>query len=228
MVTDGLVLYIDAANTKSYPRSGTTWTDLSVSQTTGSLYNGPSFSSINAGSIVFDGTDDYVDFYAPNLTSTTTVQIWTKVTSFTSPSGFFKMIFGWNLYDVLYLDGALGFNTGNGDIYGLSSSDVSSLGLANAWVNYSFEMRSDVSYTNNKIYTNGVLRTPMAQRRNPYTEDPTSRNFNSGLGRISGWRYSTPGYNISMTSSIFSVYNRALTQTEITQNYEATRERFGV
>ena len=60
MVTDGLVLSLDAANTKSYPRSGTTWTDLSGNSNTGTLTNGPTFNAGNLGSIVFDGTNDYV------------------------------------------------------------------------------------------------------------------------------------------------------------------------
>ena len=57
---NGLVLALDAANTKSYPGSGTTWTDLSGRGNTGTLTNGPTYSSANGGSIVFDGTNDYV------------------------------------------------------------------------------------------------------------------------------------------------------------------------
>ena len=61
IITNGLVLSLDAANNKSYPRSGTTWTDLSGNSNTGTLTNGPSFNDGNQGSIVFDGTDDYVN-----------------------------------------------------------------------------------------------------------------------------------------------------------------------
>ena len=82
VVTDGLVLALDAGNTKSYPGSGTTWTDLSGNGNTGTLTNGPTFDSANGGSIVFDGTNDYV-----NVGSTTdvafgtgdfTVEAWVK------------------------------------------------------------------------------------------------------------------------------------------------------
>jgi uncharacterized delta-60 repeat protein len=59
IVTDGLVLALDAANPKSYPGSGTTWTDLSGNGNTGTLTNGPTYSSANGGSIAFDGVDDY-------------------------------------------------------------------------------------------------------------------------------------------------------------------------
>jgi hypothetical protein len=55
IITDGLVLLLDAANSKSYPGTGTTWTDLSRSGNNGTLINGPTFNSGNGGSIVFDG-----------------------------------------------------------------------------------------------------------------------------------------------------------------------------
>ena len=61
IVTDNLVLALDAGNTKSYPGSGTAWTDL-VGNNTGTLTNGPTFSSDDGGSIVFDGTNDYINF----------------------------------------------------------------------------------------------------------------------------------------------------------------------
>jgi hypothetical protein len=60
IVTDGLVLYLDAGNVKSYPTTGTTWTDL-VGVNNGVLTNGPTFNPSNGGSIVFDGTNDYVN-----------------------------------------------------------------------------------------------------------------------------------------------------------------------
>ena len=59
IVTNGLVLCLDAANAKSYPGSGTAWTDLSGLGNTGTLTNGPTYSSANNGSIVLDGINDY-------------------------------------------------------------------------------------------------------------------------------------------------------------------------
>jgi hypothetical protein len=60
IITDGLVLYLDAANTRSYPTNGTIWSDLSRNNNNGTLINGPTFNSANGGSIVFDGVDDRV------------------------------------------------------------------------------------------------------------------------------------------------------------------------
>lgn len=62
IVTNGLVLALDAANNKSYPGSGVTWYDLSGNGNNGTLTNGPTFNVGNLGSIVFDGTNDYVSF----------------------------------------------------------------------------------------------------------------------------------------------------------------------
>ena len=61
VVDNNLVLYLDAANTQSYTGSGTTWTDLSGEGNNGTLTDGPTFSSDNGGSIVFDGTNDQID-----------------------------------------------------------------------------------------------------------------------------------------------------------------------
>tara|TARA_R110000868_G_scaffold162019_1_gene392997 strand:- start:193 stop:882 length:690 start_codon:yes stop_codon:yes gene_type:complete len=61
IITNGLVLALDAANKKSYPGSGTVWSDLSGNANTGTLTNGPTFDSSNNGSINFDGVDDYID-----------------------------------------------------------------------------------------------------------------------------------------------------------------------
>ena len=135
-----------------------------------------------------------------------------------------KMFFGWLTYDVWCGSGHLGYNTGNGDIYGISSSTISSLGLVNNWKHYVFEMRSDVSYTNNKIYINTISQTISQQSS---SENAGGRTFNSGNGRISGWRNDT-NYPIPMNCSSFKVYNRALSSIEVTQNYNALRGRFGL
>ena len=219
IVTNGLVLNLDAGFTPSYTSSGTTWYDLSYGGNNGTLTNGPTFNSSDGGSIVFDGSDDYCPFYAPNLGTTTTVEMWTKCISLGG-----KMFFGWSVYDVWTQGNAVGYNTGNGDVYGISSAQVSSLGIVGNWKHLVFEMRSDVSYTNNKIYVNGVNQTLSQQYS---SENANSRNFNSGYGTICGWLASS-GYYMNQQVSSFRVYNRALTQSEITQNYNAQKSRFGL
>jgi hypothetical protein len=85
-------------------------------------------------------------------------------------------------------------------------------------------MRSDVAYTNNKIYINSENQslTQIAS-----SENSTNRNFNSGNGRISSWLFDN-NYNISMDLAQFRVYSRALTATEVIQNYNSSKKRFGL
>jgi len=134
------------------------------------------------------------------------------------------MIFGFNLYDVWTADGRIGFNTAQGDQYGISSTQVTNLGLLNQWKHYVFEMRSDVSYTNNKIYINSQNQS-LSQLLG--SEGSSNRNFNSGNGRISSW-LADNNYYIPMDLAQFRVYNRALTASEIVQNYNATKKRYGL
>ena len=76
ITTDGLVLHLDAANTNSYPGSGTTWTDISGKGHNGTLDNGPTFSSDNKGCIVLDGTNDYISTINLSSFTTFTIQMW--------------------------------------------------------------------------------------------------------------------------------------------------------
>jgi hypothetical protein len=80
IVTNGLVLNLDAAKTDSYPGTGTTWRDISGNNNNGTLTNGPTFSGIGKqASIVFDGVDDYA-FFNTDLRSLTsiTINVWLK------------------------------------------------------------------------------------------------------------------------------------------------------
>ena len=78
IVRDGLVLYFDAANTKSYPGSGTTWYDLSGNEKHGTLINEPTFQSHNLGCFQFDGTNDRISF---NSTFTKSICFWGRLSS---------------------------------------------------------------------------------------------------------------------------------------------------
>ena len=81
IVTDGLVLHLDAANNRSFVSGSTTIFDLSGNRNTGSLVNGPTYSSVNNGGIVFDGTNDHIivlNSNSINLSTNTTYAIWIK------------------------------------------------------------------------------------------------------------------------------------------------------
>ena len=74
----GLVFVLDAANPTSYVSGSTTWQDLSGNNNSGSLVNGPTFNSSNGGSIVFDGSNDYVEISTVNASSQFTLNFWVK------------------------------------------------------------------------------------------------------------------------------------------------------
>jgi len=217
IVTSGLLTYFDSANTRSYIGSGTTVNGL-ISGIGFTLTNGVGFGATNNGYFIFDGTNDYINFSVPNVGTTLSIEMWVRAKSFVING----MFLGFNTYDVWTGNGGLGYNTAVSDVYGLTSTQVANLGLLNQWKHYVFEMRSDVAYTNNKIYVNGQNQS-LSQISS--TESAANRNFNSGNGRISGWLY-TNDYVQSMDLSQFKIYNRALSATEVLQNYNTTKGRY--
>jgi hypothetical protein len=229
IVTSGLVLALDAANIKSYPGSGTVWSDLSGNGYTGTLTNGPTFDSGNGGSIVFDGVDDTSDF--GNILQlgleSRTYCCWYKMNS-TSQTDFASLISKTDNDATAYRQ-ALGFSsTGNFRIVLRGESNV----------NY------DTITTNPKIDTNWHYLVWVINRTSSYFlyQDTilldslsisaiSSQNFqlNRPL-RIGSYNNNTNNPILFFNGNIsqVSIYNRALTAQEILQNFNATRGRYGV
>jgi hypothetical protein len=217
MVTDGLVLHLDAGNNKSYPGSGTVWTDLSQTAITGSLTNGPTYVSTNGGGIFFDGTNDFVGLGNPSFANITSVNNFTINVCFNAAAG--------NNGRVLVHKGATGFDydymvyiTDNST--GLRFYKKNSSGTGVNSTGYPISSGSNINYcvvlSNDSIseYRDGILQVTSS-----ITGDIRTTSNILNIGR--GWEGSYSG-------SIFNVqiYNRALTANEVFQNYEATRERF--
>ena len=218
---DGLIYCLDPANPRSYPGTGTGVTELSRVSANPTLNSGVAYYANPKGYFEFDGVNDNIPFTLTNFGTTTTVEIWMKMKA--SSAG--HMPFGFYAYDVFAYQGAIGFNTAVGDIYGLTSTQVTNLSLLNQWKHYIFEMRSDVTYTNNKIYVNGEIQT-LSQVLGG-GDSSSFRTFNNGSGKISGWLLST-AWHQPMDLSQFKIYNRALSPAEIKQNYNATKKRYGL
>ena len=215
----GLVLHLDAGNTASYSGSGTTWNDLSGNGSNVTLTN-TTFNSANGGSIVFNGTSSYANFNA-NIGSTNvvTVEMWVKTNSLKAPTG--AMYFGFNLYDAWTASGNIGYNTASGDQYGFLSNKVNYLGIEGTWRQLVFVMYAG-SKANNKIYVNTESQT-LSQIQGTFSS--VNSNFNSGAGRISSW-LNDQNWLINMNVASFKIYNRELTQQEITNNFNANYSRF--
>jgi hypothetical protein len=131
------------------------------------------------------------------------------------------MFFGFYTYDVFTGNGGLGFNTAAGDLYGLTSTQTS--GFINNWKHYVFVMKSG-SVTSNKIYVNGVQQSLSQVFGTPSNADAT---FNGGIGRIGSWAINT-NYLQSMYLTKFKIYNRELTQAEITAKFNKDKARHGL
>ena len=243
IVTDGLVLYLDAANTKSYPGSGTAWSDIASSKT-GSLINGPTFSNTTSPGIIFDGTNDYASFEKIDLSQTSVVSVifWCKLLSYPELANA-----GYLIFEVTtnFNSSTTGFLVSYSDNSNLSFLNQSPLLLAlrgNAgytipafnktlvndlkWHHYTCIF--DKSQTTNNectLYLDGILRTPsfypdglMSNNTNTFGNDPLFLGARSGGASGQG--------NVQIAT--FSMYNRTLTATEILQNYNTTKTRFGL
>ena len=218
IVSSGLVAYFDVANTRSYVGSGTTVNGL-ISGIGFTLTNGVGFGTTGTSYFTFDGIDDNIPFSIPSPGTILSIEMWARIKSFSG-----GMPFGFLQYDVWTANGAMGYNTAASDQYGLTSTQVTNLGLVNQWKHYVFEMRTDVSYSNNKIYVNGQNQT-LSQVTG--SESAGFRSFNSGNGRLSSWLASN-AFNISMDIAQFRIYSRALTTTEVLQNFITTKKRYAL
>ena len=213
IVTNGLVLNLDAGFVSSYPTAGTTWYDLSGNDSNGTLINNPAFTSANSGSIVWDGTDDYYNtgktatqlgFYDANYT----MEAWVYPTSLTND----RTMFGTDQQ---------GFRQGlhlvfrNGNIYqGHYASDFNAGTVTvNNWY--------QIVYTFNA--SNGACQI-------------FKNNVSQGTGTIASFigttnvviaRWAEQGY-FSGNGGIYRIYNRVLSSSEISQNYNAQKGRFGL
>jgi hypothetical protein len=216
IVTDGLVLALDAADKNSYPGSGTTWRDMSGNNYTGSLLNGTAFSSTNGGSIVFDGVDDYITTSEIGQLTRFTVESWFRPTAYPNNyAAVVSSVYPGTNSTVNFKIGYEGGTTMNGGTFiggwFYSPSVPTSL---NAWQQIVFTYDG----SNLTIYSNGV-----SGGSNAFTGTPNS----GGAGIRIGRRWDVENYfvgNIATTK----IYNRALSASEITQNYNAQKSRFNL
>ena len=220
IVTDGLVLALDAANIKSYPGSGTTWSDMSGKNNNATLTNGPTFSSDDGGSIVFDGSNDFVDGVHNdhvNLTGSVTCECWFQITGSTSDwvrligkgSGSNRTYGLW--YHQSYSGGYWLYQRyGTANVGQTLAKPVSQ----NVWHHMVGTSASDV----HALYVDGVLVSgPTSSGSSFHT---STDNFTIGYA----------GYHTYHAGNIAvaRIYNKGLTAAEVRQNYEATKGRFGL
>ena len=228
IVNNGLVLYLDAANTKSYPGSGTTWTDLTSNLNNGTLIGSPAFSSSNGGILNLNGSQYGTIPVASSLAfnDNFTISVWVKVNSI-SPSGYsgFAGRFGpTNNYGGYELEcnnqnggNKFAFVVGNnGGIGANNFRRINSDVIINfgSWYNIVGTNISGV----NKLYVNGQLQSTTST-----FNVVTNSTQPFAIGRIYA---DFNGYYHNGSTSNITVYNRGLTEAEVLQNYNASKSRY--
>ena len=215
IVTDGLVLCVDAANKRSYPGAGTTWTDLTANKNNGTLTNGPTFDSANGGSILLDGSNDYVEVQGNyHLFSTLTISCWFKPTNSIS-GGVNDTARIWGKGNDLEIRS----NDGTGRFIGDFGGTSSLFSTQNSWLNtvwYNLVVVLDTTTSTSSMYIQSKLdSTGSVGSISDQTANMLIGKSASGLGSC-----------MSAKISNFSIYNRVLTPDEIRQNYLATKGRY--
>ena len=229
LVTDGLVLALDASNPKSYPGTGTTWYDLTPNSLNATLNSGPVFSTDNHGTIIFDGVNDYATIGTSALTAINvlTFELWINRTGIATTTAPYDRIFqkdggvsgypawGWHINETnptsISFKSAWGGSSGQtNNTISFDSNDTISL---NEWNCLATTINSSLlvsNYFNGSLSSTGTLGTaPMTTQDVIRIAQGDSREFQ---GKISSVK----------------VYNRALTADEVSQNYNALKNRFGL
>jgi hypothetical protein len=231
IVNDGLVLCLDAANPKSYPGSGTTWFDVSGRNNHGTMTS-VTYNSSNNGTMIYDaGTDNVLvahnsDF---NFNSVMSISTWIKVTSFNTSTiynivskkpSFNNTQVGWSCQYDYRTTGVLQFRNNNGTVLNDSTptANINNTSLMNQTDTY-VNCVWTISGTSIVFYINGLNRgTGTAAYTNTDSSTPIY------IGKTVG---STFGDNAILSNlSSVSIYNRALTASEVQQNFNATRSRY--
>jgi len=228
IVSNGLVLCLDAANKFSYPGTGTTWSDLSGNSNNGTLTNGPTFSAGNQGSIVFDGADDQIDCgnnSSLNISTDLTLGIWVKFNSLSSDPNLISKQWcsgaQWSYSWAVLSDGRIyyGFDS-NGQCSSITGEYTSTNIVCTTGIWYCLNIVHTSTSIN--LYSNGISipGTLAGSYGTIYTSTVPVR---LGVYRnLSGAFASYLSGNISNVQ----IYNRALSATEVLQNYNATKSRF--
>jgi hypothetical protein len=228
IVTDGLILALDAGDRNSYVSGSTTWFDLSGNNLNGVLANSPTFDSANNGSIVFNGSNTYVSSSNNallNPSTAITIETWFNISSF-GINGYAPIILKQNNFNSSFEQYGL-FLTST--LIGFYITGVDRVQKA-ATSNLDYRNRTthaigtcDTSNDEMKLYINGNLITTTA-----FTSTFDISTNSLSIGGTSGPAATAfPGYSNGKIYNVH-IYNRVLSALEVLQNYNAQKSRFGL
>ena len=226
IVTNGLVLSLDAGDRNSYVGSGTLWNDLSGNNNSGSLINGPAYSSTNSGNIVFDGINDYsnIGLVKYQYQDTFTVESFFYVTDIPTNTGaqcsarypiIYNHDYGYNL---------LVNNVGK-TLFQIYNTNASNAGVLSTnttvatWIHaVGYKAGTEIG-----LYINGTLQQTNTLTTNAVYYDTNNPFVIGGFATCGANKFYTNG-----KVSIIKIYNRVLSASEVLQNYNAQKSRFGL
>lgn len=231
IVKDGLVLYLDAGSPNSFPliNQSTTWKDISGNANNGVLTNGPTFNSTNGGSIMFDGVNDYVNLGNVlnfERTDSFTFSTWVNINNTSTPRAFISKTSNTVLRGYFF-----GANTNNSIIFILRNTintnqlfiSTPSFPFTNTWKNFTVTYDGNSNPSGVSIYVDSILQSNIITTNNLTSTIINTDNLNIGARTSTGGLSYFFG-NIAQTQ----IYNRALSSSEILQNFNVTRSRFGI
>lgn len=226
VVRDGLVLHLDAANPKSYPGTGTVWTDLSGNGNNGTLLNGVGYSSVNKGSLTFDKSNDVVEV---------TNQIQFERTDPFTLSAFFYSLDANNNQIInnentsyrgyqfaIPVSNQIYFNLRNTTTNRFQITTDSNTIDANKWYYAAVTYNGNSSASGANIYLNGEL-----QNKNVVSDNLTDTTI-SNVTTYIGYRRPITNGPFNGNIAAIQIYNKELTAQEIKQNFNALRGRYGI
>jgi hypothetical protein len=218
IITSGLTTLLDAGFTPSYPKSGTTWTDLSFGGNNGTLTNGPTYSPDNGGSIVFDGTNDYVSILN-NTTVSFTIGCWinTTATSFTGSEGYEGNGIVWSDVGGIANDFVLSILNNKASWFtGDNTTTINGTTTINTGSWFYITVVKNGTNSTKELFINGISESIGTSGTSTLTANPNiiiggntldSRYFNGKIAQV-------------------KIYNRVLSESEILQNYNSQINRF--
>lgn len=230
IVTSGLLVHLDASNSSSYSGSGTTWSDLSGNGNHATLGNGVTYSNEHSGSMSFDGVDDYISMPSSSF-----------------PTGNFPFsvdtVVNWEngYHDVLFYYGydrgqpetpVFSINNSNHLVFEFGSGHGYLEGTTSLTQNQNYLLTVTYSGSEINLYIDGQLEATRAYSGANLRTDNAVNGDNAAIGQTFSnfGNVDTPhGYGrFKGEIPEFRFYNKALTQEEVTQNYDALKTKYGL
>ena len=232
IITRGLIWHLDASAPSSYPEAGTTWSDITSSNFTSTLTNGPTFSSNNDGTIIFDGSNDY--FVGSNFNINTnefTLEAWIKPTNVNSNYGIIAKPtdnYQWPCYS-MWMNGKNLYGYYSSTTYGQCLEGAFGTGdpisTNNTWYHVAFS-KGAAGYTTMKLYVNGVESSYNNFLYGTHINTLATSSVQTWFAVVNDTNVLLNYFNGSIGG--IKIYNRQLSSAEMSHIFNVQRSRFGV